>query len=90
MEECLSRLMLERGLNRTSVIRLALYALDCLTRRRELARLSLVELVEELEALAPEGCKSFDDFIRGSGGSATASTCVGWILPDAGQTTPTR
>ncbi len=66
MEECLSRIMRERGLNRTSVIRLALYALDCHLRSRELSGLSLAELVEQLEGIAPEARVSFQDFIRGS------------------------
>ncbi len=65
MEECLSRLMRERGLNRTSVIRLALYALDCFSRRREVQELSLAGLVEHLESLAPEARMSFAEFIRG-------------------------
>ncbi len=65
MEDCLSRLMRERGLNRTSVIRLALYALDCLSRRGEVRALTLSELLEQLEELAPEAPVSFAEFIRG-------------------------
>ncbi len=65
MEASLSRLMQERGLNRTSVIRLALYALDCFSRRRDVRGLTLHELVAELERLAPEQGMSFAQFIRG-------------------------
>ncbi len=66
MEESLSRLMGELGLNRTSVIRLALYALDCFSRRREVQGLPLAELVEQLGAMVPDARLSFRDFIRGS------------------------
>ncbi len=65
MEECLSRIMSERGLNRTSVIRLALYALDCFSRRSEVRGLTLAELLERLEGISPEARVSFQDFIRG-------------------------
>ncbi len=67
MQESLSRIMKERDLNRTSVIRLALYALDCLARSREGRELSLAELVEHLERMAPESGVSFAAFIRGKG-----------------------
>ncbi len=85
MEESLTRLMRERGLNRTSVIRLALYALDCISRRQDVGRLSLAELVAQLEALAPDSRMSFGDFIRGTNPEqpATAPACGGWIPPDA-------
>ncbi len=66
MEESLARIMREQGLNRTSVIRLGLYALDCLSRRAGGSSLSPAELVEELEGLAPGNCLSFEDFMRGS------------------------
>ncbi len=69
MEESLSRLMHELGLNRTSVIRLALYALDCISRRQEVQQLPLSELVEQLGAMAPERHLSFCDFIRGKWGA---------------------
>ncbi len=65
MDESLSRLMHERGLNRTSVIRLALYALDCFSRSKEVQGLSLAELVAHLEGMAAEPRVSFADFIRG-------------------------
>ncbi len=65
MDACLSRLMGEQGLNRTSVIRLALYALDCFSRRQDVKGLSPHELVEKLKELAAEDCLSFADFIRG-------------------------
>ncbi len=65
MDESLCRLMRERSLNRTSVIRLALYALDCFSRRRDVRGLSLNELVESLEKVAPGSCLNFRDFIRG-------------------------
>ncbi len=66
MDECLSRLMGRHGLNRTSVIRLALYALDSLSRRHEANGLALQEFMELLEGLAPEARLSFSDFLRGS------------------------
>ncbi len=65
MEESLTRLMQERGLNRTSVIRLALYALDCFSRRSEVQELSLADFIEQLQLLEPGACQSFADFIRG-------------------------
>ncbi len=90
MDECLSRLMQERGLNRSSVIRLALYALDCLLRRQEVAALPLAELVVQLEALAPEARVSFADFIRGATPPATGAACGGWILPAEAFQAPLR
>ncbi len=95
MDECLTRLMNERGLNRTSVIRLALYALDCISRRREVSQLSLAELVEQLEWLAPEGRVSFGEFIRGGHGRpspspASAPACAEWILPASWPAAPRR
>ncbi len=87
MEESLTRHMRERGLNRSSVIRLALYALDCISRRREVGRLSLAELVALLEELAPEARVSFAEFICGTQRSpkdqepARASACAEWSFP---------
>ncbi len=92
MEECLSRLMRERGLNRTSVIRLALYALDCFSRRLDVQQLTLSAFVQQLEQLAPEPSRSFEDFIRGShphpAAPASTAASAGWIPPAAEPATP--
>ncbi len=61
----LSRLMEEQGLNRSSVIRLALYTLDCYMRRSDVRGLSLEQLLGHIEELAPERGLSFDAFISG-------------------------
>ncbi len=94
MEESLARMMREQGLNRTSVIRLGLYALDCLYRRVGGAALSPAELVENLEGLAPGRCLSFEAFMRGSRNQpsetslATGAACAEGIPPASSPATP--
>lgn len=47
--EMLNRLMDERGIDRTSALRLALYVLDIYMRRPRVQRMNLHEIVRELE-----------------------------------------
>ncbi len=57
--------MQEQRLNRSSVIRLALYALDCCMRREDVRGLSPEQLVGYIEGVAPESRVSFEEFISG-------------------------
>ncbi len=61
----LTQLMEAQSLNRSSVIRLALYTLDCYMRRSDVRGLSLEQLLGHIEEMAPECGLSFESFISG-------------------------
>ncbi len=65
MDASLSRIMKEQGLNRSSVIRLALYTLHCYLYRKDVQGLSLEQLLGRIESLSPEPGQSFARFLSG-------------------------
>ncbi len=58
----LNRLMVERAIDRTSVIKLALYLFDGYMQRSDVQRLNLFELVRHIEQEGPENRLSYGDF----------------------------
>ncbi len=65
MEDSLRRIMHERGINRSSVIRLALYTFDCFCRRGDVRVLPMKDFITLIEAMEPDETRDFSDFIKG-------------------------
>lgn len=63
MRTAMEQIMEERNLDRTSVIKLALYLLCKTLKRREFKKKDLYQVVRLMEQMAPEKYMSFDEFI---------------------------
>ncbi len=64
MFNSMNEMMIKRYLDRSSVIRLALYLFDAYMHQPDIIESDLYELVERLESLQPEGQMSFSEFCR--------------------------
>lgn len=62
MDKYLEMIMEERDLDRTSVIKLALYKLCCYMEKEDVKKMDLFELVADLEAEKPDGFPPFGVF----------------------------
>ncbi len=60
--EFMQNMMEEKGIDRTSIIKLALYMFDGFMQDEEVRKLNLYELVERIEELAPKNQCSYCDF----------------------------
>lgn len=62
MRQSIERVMKERNIDRTSVIKLSLYMLSTYLSRKEVRAMNLHELVRSIEQMSPEQKRSFADF----------------------------
>lgn len=62
MLESMNEMMITRYLDRSSVIRLALYLLDSYMHREDIVESDLFELVDKLEHIIPNKEHSFSEF----------------------------
>lgn len=63
MQKAIEQIMVERNLDRTSVIKLALYCFCKTMKRRDLRRKDLVRIVKMMEESEPQNFPPFSDFI---------------------------
>lgn len=63
MRKSLEQIMVERNLDRTSVIKLALYHFCKTMHRREMKKKNLYQVVQMMESEEPEKFMSFEEFI---------------------------
>lgn len=63
MRKSLEQIMVERNLDRTSVIKLALYHFCKTMRQREVKKKDLYQVVQMMETEEPEKFMSFEEFI---------------------------
>lgn len=63
MRQTIEQIMLERNLDRTSVIKLALYYFCKTMKRRDVMKKDLYQIVQMLEQSDPEHFMSFEEFI---------------------------
>ena len=62
MDRLITRLMMERNLDRTSIMKLALYMLGGHMSRAAVRKMDIREVVEELETRVPRGFPKFAAF----------------------------
>lgn len=62
MEKAIEQMMIERNLDRTSVIKLALYHLCKTMKRKDIRRKDLPRIVRMMEESEPQNFPSFSDF----------------------------
>lgn len=63
MRQSIEEIMIERNLDRTSVIKLALYHFCKTMRKRHVRKKNLYQVVQMMETDEPENFMSFEEFI---------------------------
>lgn len=64
MRQALEQVMIDRNLDRTSVIKLAIYAFCKMMNRNDVKQMSLYQIVEMMEKEKPTQFMSFEEFIE--------------------------
>lgn len=64
MRQALEQVMIDRNLDRTSVIKLALYSFCKMMNRNDVKQMSLYQIVEMMEQGEPSPFMSFEEFIE--------------------------
>lgn len=62
MRQSIERVMQERNIDRTSVIKLSLYMLTTYMSRKDVRAMNLHELVKHIEQMSPAQKRSFADY----------------------------